>query len=293
MFMTQSPLVSIIVPCYNQAQFLPEALDSVLAQTYQNWECVIVNDGSADNTDHVANEYCERDSRFKYLRQENLGVSMARNNGIKVSHGEFILPLDGDDMIAQTYVEKALSIFDCCPDIKLVYCKARLFGTLECEWDLPKYDYDELLWNNMIFCSAMYRRKDYNQTGGYNPNMQEGLEDWDFWLSLLKKDDVVYCIEDHLFFYRKHGDSRNNISQESIMGLCKQIFDNHKNLYSSFSNEIVFYKQFYKNNKDFIREKTYEKELEVCSTLSYKIGSIVLSPFKLLKALVNHNHLLF
>ena len=66
-----NPLVSIIVPCYNQAQYLPETLDSVLAQTYPYWECIIVNDGSPDNTEEIAKHYCEKDNRFKYLFKEN------------------------------------------------------------------------------------------------------------------------------------------------------------------------------------------------------------------------------
>ena len=74
-----NPLVSIIVPCYNQAQYLPETLDSVLAQTYPYWECIIVNDGSPDNTEEIAKHYCEKDSRFKYVYKENGGLSSARN----------------------------------------------------------------------------------------------------------------------------------------------------------------------------------------------------------------------
>lgn len=92
-------LVSVIIPCYKQAQYLDEALQSVFNQTYANWECIIVNDGSPDNTAEVANWWLEKDRRFRYLIQENAGLSSARNSGIDYATGEFILPLDADDKI--------------------------------------------------------------------------------------------------------------------------------------------------------------------------------------------------
>ena len=95
------PKVSVIVPCYNQGEYLADALESVLYQTFTDWECIIVNDGSSDNTEEVANKFCELDKRFKYISQTNQGVSAARNNGIKASSGTYILPLDGDDVQQQ------------------------------------------------------------------------------------------------------------------------------------------------------------------------------------------------
>ena len=175
--------VSIIVPCYKQAEYLPETLDSVLAQTYQNWECVIVNDGSPDNTEVIARKYLDKDARFRYVWQENKGLASARNTGISNSDGEFILPLDSDDIILPTYIEKAVNHFAMNPETKLVYCKAEFFGRINQKWDLKKYNYDSLIWNNCIFCSAVYRRCDYDATQGYNPNMINGFEDWDLWLS--------------------------------------------------------------------------------------------------------------
>ena len=97
-------LVSIIVPCYNQAHFLNESLDSVINQSYPNWECIIVNDGSPDNTEEIAKKWCKNDKRFQYLEKENGGLSSARNAGIKISKGEFILPLDADDILHELFL---------------------------------------------------------------------------------------------------------------------------------------------------------------------------------------------
>ncbi|GAT62863.1 glycosyltransferase family 2 protein [Paludibacter jiangxiensis] len=99
------PLISIIVPCYNQAQYLPEALDSVLAQTYTNWECIIVNDGSPDNTEEVAKIYCNKDSRFKYIFKENGGLSSARNFGFQFAGGEYLQFLDCDDILSSNKLQ--------------------------------------------------------------------------------------------------------------------------------------------------------------------------------------------
>ena len=105
-----SPVISIIVPCYNQAQYLPETLQSVLEQDYRHWECIIINDGSPDNTEEVALEWCSKDERFKYFKKENGGLSDARNYGIKHSVGKYILPLDSDDKISKDYTLEAINV---------------------------------------------------------------------------------------------------------------------------------------------------------------------------------------
>lgn len=85
-----NPLISVIVPCYNQAQYLDECLQSVVEQTYPNWECIIVNDGSPDNTEEIALQWTEKDSRFIYIKKENGGLSSARNAGLEIAKGKWI-----------------------------------------------------------------------------------------------------------------------------------------------------------------------------------------------------------
>ena len=273
------PKVSIIVPCYNQAKYLSETLDSVFAQTYKDWECVIVNDGSPDNTEDVAKEYCQKDHRFKYLCQENQGIAMARNNGIKESSGEFILPLDSDDIIHETYLEKAIFHFKNHSTTKLVYCKAKKFGSINGYWNMPTYKYENLLWKNLIFSTAMYKRSDYDKTNGYNSNLKYGLEDWDFFLSLLNERDVVYCIDEVLFFYRTKEESRTTIlinenhMQESLM----TIYNNHKEKYVPYISNIIFLSHMAQKGE------LYE---EILNSYSYKLGNFLLSPLICLKKLL-------
>ena len=171
---TMKPTLSIIVPCYNQAEYLPETLDSVLRQTFQDWECIVVNDGSPDNTSQVANRYVELDSRFKLVESENKGLSGARNTGIRASSGQFILPLDSDDIIMPQYAQLAMERFERFPETKLVYCQAKKFGAVNEFWVLPDYNWDKFIFENCIFCSCIYRRSDFDKTAGYNENMKVG-----------------------------------------------------------------------------------------------------------------------
>ena len=272
------PLVSIIVPCYNQATYLAETLDSILAQTYTNWECIIVDDGSIDNPKEIANRYIQVDSRFKFIRQENQGPSVARNNGIQISKGKFILPLDSDDIIANTYIEKAVGVF-AKDDVKLVYCRAKFFDKEDGEWELPEYRYEDIIWANMIFCTALFRKKDYNQTAGYNPNMQGGLEDWDFWLSLLTPQDQVFRIDEILFYYRIKEVSRTTKITYAINNeLLRQIYHNHPKVYEPYLQDIIVYKQMEQQLKEALSE---QKRLR--SSKAYRLGKFLLKPFRWMK----------
>lgn len=100
--MNAQPLVSIIIPTYNRAHLIGETLDSVLAQTYQNWECIVVDDGSSDDTNALMKTYCEQDSRFRYYhrpKERKKGGNICRNIGIDKAQGDFISFLDSDDFI--------------------------------------------------------------------------------------------------------------------------------------------------------------------------------------------------
>ena len=194
-------LISVIVPCYNQAQYLDECLQSVLDQTYPNWECIIVNDGSPDNTEEVAKKWLAKDSRFRYFYKENGGLSSARNFGIKKAEGEWILPLDSDDYISNDYLDLAKNHF-ADQDLKVIYCEAQKFGVLNEKWKLKEFSLFNLAVENLIFCSAFFRKEDWEKVGGYDENLLHGLEDWDFWISLLKNDGKVLKLNETCFFYQ-------------------------------------------------------------------------------------------
>lgn len=169
-------MVTIIVPCYNQAQYLPDALQSVLNQTYTNWECIIVNDGSPDNSEEVAQQWCKKDARFSYYFQKNVGVSAARNFGIKIAKGDYIQFLDGDDILEKDKIYNQVHFLEKEKKVDIVYSsnryffsedKANLFA-IHYTGILPTVDIsmddtnqkDVLSMRNVCtICSSLYRRK--------------------------------------------------------------------------------------------------------------------------------------
>ncbi len=196
------PIVSIIVPCYNQAKYLDECLQSVLNLNFIDWECIIVNDGSTDNTDEVSKVWLEKNNRFKYIFQENAGLSATRNKGIENAIGKFILPLDADDKISKDYCKLAIEEFENDSDLKVVYCRAEKFGIESGKWILEDFTLENLAKFNMIFCSAFFRKNDWQKVGRYDVKMIYGLEDWEFWISILKNGGKVKRIDKICFFYR-------------------------------------------------------------------------------------------
>lgn len=210
-----SVVISVVIPCYNQAAYLPEALDSLLSQTYPYWEAIVVNDGYPDETEGVARDYARRDDRISYVYKENGGAGSARNYGIALAKGEYILPLDADDVICPEYMELAMKIFEKQPQTRLVYCQGCFFGEKEGLWELAYQGYRKLLICNSIFVSAFFRKTDWEKTGGYDEMMRNGYEDWEYLIRLLDEDSIVCQIPLPLFCYRIKKHSLNTLAVQS------------------------------------------------------------------------------
>ena len=243
-----NPKVSVIVPCYNQEKYLGEALDSVIAQTYKNWECIIINDGSIDNSESIAKEYVRKDSRFKYIYQDNQGVVSARNNAIKQSCGQYILPLDGDDLIAEDYLELAVSVLEQDESICLVYCDVQMFGEKNQKMYLRPMNMTNILAGGCCVNASFFRRKDFDDIGGYKEYMHDGWEDWEFFISLLEKGKRVYKIEKTLFYYRIQNDSRDRSLEDKRNHLFSLIVKNHALSYFHGYNNLLHSFEDFKNN---------------------------------------------
>lgn len=270
------PLVSIIVPCYDQAQYLDEALQSVLDQSYVNWECIIVNDGSPDNTEEVAKKWLEKDIRFKYIYQENTGVSGARNIGITDATGEFILPLDADDKISLNYVALAVQSFLEDNSLKIVYCKVEKFGDEFGLLNLKPFSIKTLATENMIFCTALFRKKEWERVGGYDVNMIYGLEDWEFWISVLKSGGSVKCLDAIGFYYRKKNVSRNTqLNNNDIRYLLEYMSIKHADFFvahfGSFAKLNNIIKQTRANNAEKLKSKKFVIDVFFKTFFGFKI----------------------
>jgi glycosyltransferase involved in cell wall biosynthesis len=219
--------VSVVIPCYNQGAYLDEAVQSALQQSYADLEIIIVNDGSTDAfTIEQCNSY--QDPRISTLNTDNQGLAAARNNGIAQATGTYILPLDADDRIAEKYLEDAVAVLDNEPDIGIVYCRARLFGAVDTDWGLPLYSLEEMLKNNVIFCSALFRKIDWELVGGYDVGMVYGWEDYDFWLSLIERNRGVKQLSGTYFFYRVSLDSMVRSKEKwQKIEMFKRIYQRH------------------------------------------------------------------
>lgn len=246
-------LISVIVPCYNQGEYLSDALDSLIRQTYPTWEAIVVNDGSSDNTEEVALSYVHKDPRIQYVRQENKGLSAARNLGISKASGEFILPLDSDDMLAPEFMERCLDEFTRYPQSTLVYTQTNLFGVKTGLWQLPVYSsYKNFLKGNCIVCTSLFRKSDYQVAGGYDEAMRMGLEDWEFYIRLLNADSMVRQVQAPLFYYRTKA-----VSMSTECG--KE--DNYKKvIFYIYRKHMERYAVYYGNPLDIIQQqRNYER----------------------------------
>ena len=136
--------VSVIVPCYNQGQTLQDTLHSIASQTFGCFEVIVVDDGSTDPATIEVLGSVEN-SKTSVVHTTNQGLAAARNNGILASRGRYILPLDADDRIGETYLEKAAAVLDARPEVGIVYCRAETFGEVQGAWRIPDYSLDEML----------------------------------------------------------------------------------------------------------------------------------------------------
>lgn len=264
------PLISVIVPCYNQAQYLDECLQSVLDQTYTDWECIIVNDGSPDHTEEIAKKWVEKDARFRYLFKENGGLSSARNAGIEIAKGEWILPLDADDKIGVRYLELAEKEFE--KDYTVIYCEAELFGNEIGKWHLPEFSLENLAKKNCIFCSAFYKKEDWKKVNGYDINMIYGLEDYEFWISLLKNKNTVKKLPQTLFYYRvKENSMLTSLKSERINKMFNYISKKHTDFFLEYLGSF--------NELFLLQENTLKKYDKLLNSKKIKFLEFILKPY--------------
>ena len=198
--------VSIVIPCFNGGGLVREAVASALAQTHADVEVVVVDDGSTDPVTLAALEGVDA-GPARVIRQENRGLSGARNRGIEEATGDYILPLDHDDEIYPTYVAQAAAVLDEQPGVGIVYARAERFGASSGEWVLPDFTVGRMLTGNLIHASAAFRREDWRTVGGYSSALRRGYEDHDFWLKLLSLGRDVVRLDEILFRYRDTEDS--------------------------------------------------------------------------------------
>jgi glycosyltransferase involved in cell wall biosynthesis len=201
--MTKPCKVSIVIPCFNHGEFLPESVRSATAVERDDTELIVVDDGSNDQRTRKEMDALSA-SGIKVIRQENKGLAAARNAGITVARGEYIVPLDADDRLRRGWIGDGIRILDSEPQVGIVYGDAECFGTRTGRWHVGPFDADRLLQWNYIHASALYRRSVWEQNCGYDGTMPvQGLEDWDFWLGALEHGWEFAYIKEVFFDYRQ------------------------------------------------------------------------------------------
>jgi len=209
---SSSPRVSVVIPTYNMAAFLPEAIESVLRQSYQDFEVIVVDDGSTDNTRAVVVQF---GSRARYIWQENAGPSAASNHGDEVAEGEYLLNLDADDVVMEGALEKTVSVMDSAPEAGFCYGQVRYMDEegreleLAREWPArsglmtARQVILELLNLRFILPSAvLFRRTCFREVGRYDGSLGYG-EDTELFARMAKRYPVAYIAEP-LAWRRKH-----------------------------------------------------------------------------------------
>ncbi len=229
-----APLVSVVIPCFNYGRFLGDALESVARQTLQDLEVIVVNDGSTDPYTCNLLENLQQ-PKVQVIHQANTGPEGARNKGISKARGKYICCLDADDILEPTYLEKCVSMLESNPGIGFAYSWLHLFGDEQGTWETQDFDIDKILQYNHVLASAVFKKEDWLDVGGYRPEMRGGYEDWEFWIRLGAKGLRGKTIPELLFGHRRHGKTLTHKAdaiaeelRERIKKLNPNIFIQHR-----------------------------------------------------------------
>lgn len=254
---------SIISACYNHGKYIPEMLESVFNQTFQNFEVIIVNDGSSDNTKGILDKI--KHEKVRIFHTENHGPAHARNYAIQRAVGEIVMNLDADDRIAPTFLEKCVSVLDSKPKVGIVYSDVEFFGAKTGLYKLQEATIENMLFENRIVANACFRKSDWKKTSGYYNELYHDLEDYDFWLSILELGREIFKIDESLVFYRtykKPNESRSVSSKENIEKVYENIilvFKRHEKLYKKFPKIWGYFTTL--ENKLLLQQATEKPDL--------------------------------
>ncbi|HEX2968899.1 MAG TPA: glycosyltransferase family A protein [Bacteroidales bacterium] len=243
-----APKISIVTACYNHGKYIHEMIQSVMNQTLQDFEIIIVNDGSTDDTGEILDKI--DNDKIRIVHTGNYGPSHARNLAIGLAKSDIILNLDADDKIGKDLLEKAYNVFNTRPEAGIVYTNCRYFGASVKKLKFRPFKLKRMLISNQIISAAFFRKCDWKKCGGYSEDFIYGLEDWDLWLSILERGRDAIEIPDSWFYYRTYkrpGESRSgrrNCNRSKALRSILLIYNRHIELYSRYpeiKKRIILY----------------------------------------------------
>lgn len=271
------PKVSIIIPCYNQAEFLEDCLQSVISQTFNNWECLLINDGSTDETENICKKYAGKDERITYFKNENQGVTRTRDFGLDQAKGEWIQFLDADDTISASKLDNSLR-FETEHNI-IISNFAMIFGNEIrppfCDLSAAEISFENLIsrwdidFNLPIHCALI--NKDLIGNSRFRTDFKAN-EDWIFWLEIFNKKELkLHFINEPLAFYRHNekGASKNKLA------VYRDNFEVNNYLFEHYGKETqkLLYKRLNQQNLTLKNtdydQKKYIRQLQNTKVLKY------------------------
>jgi len=236
-----APRASIVVPVYNAGRYLARALDSADAQTYRDFEVVVVDDGSTERQTLATLDAAAARSSFTVHRTENRGPSHARNLGIERARGAYILPLDADDYLAPGYLAKTVPLLDADPELGVVYTWVGLVGGHRGVWRTGGFTLAELLARCTIHVTSLMRRELWADVGGFDPRFVESWEDWDLWLGAVARGWRGRGVPEVLTYYRRSATSRERAARAPGVGarLMRTLVAKHRALYEAHLEDAL------------------------------------------------------
>lgn len=200
--------VSVVIPCHNSAPYLAETVASVAAQTFRDFELVLVDDGSTDDTRTLIEALIAAHSGLpmRLVAQARGGVAAARNAGIAAALGRYMLPLDADDLIAPEMLADCAGLLDADPAAGIAYCDRQDFGDIEQRVESGPFELQRLKYFNQLAYCSMYRRSVWQAVGGYRSNV-DGFDDWDFWIAAAARGITARHLARPHLKHRRRGNS--------------------------------------------------------------------------------------
>ncbi len=229
MFFTEKPAISIIVTVYNDAKHLEGCIESILAQTFTRFEVIIVDDGSTDNSLKICKDYELQDRRIRVYHQKHQGAIVARNFAITIAKGEYIFPMYGDDKLNESALFKMYeAIQNQAADV--VYSNTETFDNSNDIIEMSLPDRNNPSGCDISVCSALYKKGDWKNYQGYDPNVDSDLNHWEFWLNFIEDSKKIVKLDDALVYYRE---KTTNVSPEDKKRVFEYSKNKHKKLYNA------------------------------------------------------------